>query len=174
MIVECKTTMGVAVLAQAVRNVARAHYVVVAVPVSGRSAGIEAVLCVLDAHGIGWLETNGVNTRWKKEPRLYRKAATTWTKRLCPEQQVIAEPGSCGGGYWTPYRATCERVREYVTQHPGASTKDVIASIKHHYRSDTTAKSCLPQWAAQHRIPGVRVERDGKNWTWFPAVASMP
>ena len=57
LIAECKTTMGLAVLGQAMRHLGSAHHVIVVTPRPLRNRHADMATCdLLRRHGIGWLQ----------------------------------------------------------------------------------------------------------------------
>jgi hypothetical protein len=176
LIVECKTSLSLALLAQVAQQRGRAHYVYAASPYSRSSAAMD----YLRDRGIGWVSTSGISAvgEWGActehlAPRFNRRVVATWRDKLEPEHQTYCAPGSAGGGYWTPYAKTCREIQSFLrgrlNQRPPvevATTKEVMAGIRHHYRSNATAASALLGWAVAEKIKGVRVEKVGKNYVW--------
>jgi len=56
--------------------------------------------------------------------------------------QEFSEAGS-KGGYWSPYKETMKNVRSYIMQHHGCKLKDIMDSLKHHYASAASARTCV-------------------------------
>jgi hypothetical protein len=64
--------------------------------------------------------------------------------RLYPEHKTSLMAGSKGGGYFTPYKQTMDRVRRFINQHPGCTIKEIYEDIgRGHYSSGSSAKSCI-------------------------------
>jgi hypothetical protein len=110
--------------------------------------------------------SDGVDVRY--EPRLYRIKHNRLKDSLCEEQKNFCAAGSKDGGYWTPYAQTCREVLSRVKREPGITMKQLMDGLEHHYSSSATARACLTKWAAMGKIPGVKVERDGKMNRFFP------
>lgn len=158
-VVECKVSLGLAVLDQAWGWLGRAHYVSVAAPPLARHRRI--VEALLRDRGIGLFEVN--METWHPDraievvpARLHRVQAAGLLKALRPEHRTYAEAGNAEGKRWTPFTATCEEVRRVVAMRPGVTLTELLAQIRHHYRSVSTARSSLAKWAVAGAIKGVR------------------
>lgn len=175
--IECKATFGLAVIEQAERWTRSAHYSWVCVPLSDTSGSRHFAERVCRDMGIGVLyvipELVDVATpaphfgpvvQEEVHARFNRHAATREIRRHLLEGQKTAAPaGTQGGGRWTPFRATCEAVREVVTASPGISLRDAIEGIRHHYASVSAARACLSKWIEAGKIPGVVLRREGRK-----------
>lgn len=182
-IVECKRSFGLAVLEQCEHWLPYANFVSAAYPHSStkRSRGLPER--VADWLGVGQLSVQcndltpynlGLQFTYRdRSPRLNRKPVLKQyvTNALTEQHRTFAEAGNADGLRWTPYRATCDQVLNYVKEHPGASAKDVVNHIRHHYSSDATARSCLVQWGRAGKVYGVRVEQEGRNIRFYEAQA---
>lgn len=165
LIAECKVTMSLVLLRQVRSHLPRAHYVLAVTPPVHEAVAARALL----AHwGAGWITVDAFGVSTEVEPRLHRRVAATWAARLCAAQKTWAIPGSSSGGYWTPFADTSRQVAAYVRAHPGASTREVIDAVAHHYRSAATARSALYRWAVAGTIRGVEI-RDG---SWWPTAGA--
>ena len=169
-----KTSLGLAVIEQAVAHLGEAHYVYVATPWTGRMG--HATTRWLQSLGVGYLKVaTSVEAHCEEAlaPRFYRRAATAWTARLRPEHQTWCEPGSAGGGHWTPYAATCRNIRQFLegrmlSRPPlgPATTAEVFTAVAHHYRTVATAKTAMVGWAQAGKVPGVVVTVEGGRARW--------
>lgn len=170
-VVECKTTLNLALIEQAQPWKRYAHFVSVAVPKVSTDAGREMARKVLQWLGIGLLVIN-VDMRsvyQQMSPALNRGAITARLKaRLCEEQKTFAEAGNNNGQYWTPYQETCRRVIEKVTSSPGITFRELVEDLRHHYCSDARARSALRGWIDRGAIAGVRMEREGRLLRLYP------
>ena len=183
LVVECKTSFGLDVMAQAQRWVshgARANLVYIAVPQErtpsdGRRLGMK----LLRDMGIGLVE---INTRMidadytsryfttvHRAP-LHRGADTSRiTKSLRPEHKTFCAAGESKAKRFTPFTETCTLVLRFVEQRPGCTIGEAVRGIvKHHYASEKTALSSIGYWAERGKIPGIRVEMKGKRRTLVP------
>ncbi len=170
-VVECKKSMGLRVMAQAVGWKRWATLVSVAVPFARRSQQ-EAILLGdwLKSLGLGHIQViTGAygGARQLTQPKLQRHAYTaTILKVLCPEMKTYAEAGG-KAGYWTPYKRTLSNLATTVKQHSGATWKEILTHLHHHYGADSTASSILTRDILADRVPGVELKRDGRKWRLY-------
>lgn len=180
-VVECKKAFGLAVLEQAEHWLPYAHYVSVAYPHVPSPRRGTLPLRVADWLGIGTLgvqkfgDFGGALSDFcfeSRPPLLRREPPCLYLLRrqLNEAQRAYAPAGNAEGRFWSPFRATCDAVRAYVQQHPGAAMKEVVDSVRHHYRTDSTARSCLVKWAEEGKIRGVRLEREGRSVRLYAEV----
>jgi hypothetical protein len=83
-----------------------------------------------------------------------------------------AKAGTNGGDRWTPWRRTCEELKRVVTARPGATLKEVIDEVKHHYSSPAAARSSLAKWLRAGIIPGVTSRLEDGRSRLYPVGAS--
>jgi Holliday junction resolvase-like predicted endonuclease len=196
--VEVKVHLNADVIEQARWWRTYAHYASVAVPYK-KHQQINAVLALaLRTWGIGVLGVHNPNvvlyqpSEVDKEradlvthvvkPPLNRGALAKYLRlSLTEEQKTYLPAGSpCGSG-WSPYKATCAKLREIVQKNPGCTLREAITGraptlfdpvgivgIKHHYGSDNTAISSLAKWIEDGKVPGIRMERDGRALKLYP------
>jgi hypothetical protein len=121
-------------------------------------------------------------------PLLHRQGRADALRRwLCEEQKTYLAAGSpCGGG-WTPFKDTCRNLLDFVRAHPGCTIKEAIGGrpavlvegdivhcnpaapgIRHHYRTEATAISSLRTWIREGKVPGMRLEQDGRALRLYP------
>jgi len=167
-IVEVKTSLSLDVMAQAVEWYGWASFVSVAVPMARQSRSRTFAERVLHDHGIGVIECDVVGLVRSLTPRLCRRTPRPIRQYLDAAQKTMAPAGSAGGGYHTPFAATCRGVNDYVHLHPGCTMREVVEALEHHYLCDATARSCLRQWIGTKKIPGVEERRDGRKIRLFP------
>lgn len=163
--IECKNSFGFQVLDQAynwIRN-GSAHYVSIAVPWKSITNNKIGKKICLD-YGIGVLyvsSSNSDNVQEIIQPKLRRKIAIPF--RLCDDQKIIKSAGSTGGGYWTPFRQTVNRLISLVERKPGIEFNKLIKELDHHYSSLSSAKSCLRNFIGTNVIPELIIkEVNGK------------
>jgi hypothetical protein len=166
-IVEVKTSMSLALVAQAMERRRLAHRVFVAAPTTKT---LRDILPILDEVGLGMFE---VTPGWDAgsmslAPRVVQRL---WSRRwnthpvalareLKPEHKTHAKAGAVGGGgRWTPFRGTCEELARVVAAEPGIALKAAITKTKHHYRSERSAISSLAHWCQRGRVAGVKLAR---------------
>lgn len=164
--IETKTSLGLSVLEQSDRWRGHAHYRSVATPVGASKFVTE--ICIWK--GIGIIHAS--ESCWEQtRPRLNRQALVQWVSKLCPEHQTYAKAGNSCNRYWSPFKATCRSVLEYVTRHEGCTLKELMSGCEHHYASSGTARRMIPMWIREGRVPGVRVEMDGKQFRFYTGGA---
>ena len=167
-VVEVKTSLSLAVIAQAWWWLPYAHWVSVATRSARHGKGRSMAMHVLEWKGIGLIEASDGIVHQDLSPALHRRIDTRYLGECVgPGHQEMGVAGS-QHSYWTPYKATCQRVLAYVQKNPGCTMRELVDSIRHHYSSDTTARSCLLGWISVHKVPGVRAERDGRRMRLWP------
>ena len=176
-VIESKMTICLTLLDQAVEWTKWAHYVSVLVPRPRSKRGYTkphsyAGRFMLEHFGIGLLMahppslvgTHPGRVSEEKRPQLRRRAFTDHLAEALKEIPPNHAPaGNAEQKYYTPYRATCEAVQQYVKLHPGCTLKEVFDKVDHHYRSSATARSSMAKWIRMGKVPGVAAEKvDGK------------
>lgn len=189
-VIECKTSLSIALLDQATDWTQWADFVSIAVPQRKekmfgreyRTSPPRVVSRVLSDLGIGMLELNTLDeysdersrVRVVQEPRLHRtkwkQTRDLWATSLRDECRDMKPAGTTGGGYWTPYRSTCDGLARYVQEHPGCTLKQAVLGLKeHHYASCKTAISSLSHWLRLGKVHGVEFVQDGRTRLLYPA-----
>lgn len=166
-VVEAKTRFSFDVVAQAVRWVRLATRVYIVTPPArvGKMGQDQFDLLreVMSWKSIGWfvVDRNDGRVFERKAAGRQEKANTnTLLRALAPEQESGPEAGSRGGGYYTEYRGTCNRIAEYVKAKPGATLSDVVRDVPHHYKTAASARTALTKCAEKGVIHGIRAERN--------------
>lgn len=147
--IECKMTMNLTVIAQAERtNTCFRSIAIPRVSRSNISAGHYLGERICREKGIGKIlvDKDGM-IPCSTSPQLFRFGYKDRVKliedlKLIPK--TYAEAGS-KHGHWTPYRQTMDDAKRFIQDHPGCSLKEIMAAIDHHYKSDKTAKACIPK-----------------------------
>lgn len=180
-VIECKLVFGFAVLRQAEAWTREAHRVSIATAYARDSYAGSLSQRVCKMLGLGWLEVtcdnwDGTRDEWKVRELvpapLRRRVETSLRDALMPEHETFAPAGSNKARYWSPWRATCKALREFVAEHPGCTLKAAVAGIVHHYARDSTARSSLAHWIAAKKVEGVAWRTvDGKRGLYAEAVA---
>lgn len=174
-VVELKIGLTWELLYQAIRWRHDAHLVWVAVPQAKASDGRRVAERVFGDKGIGILSVRwagGADPRVEvvQRPALNRRAEAERIRSLLrPEHKTFAPAGMSHGGRWTPFRETCDRLRRYVGENPGAPLKAAIGSIQHHYASGSSARAHLIDLIGRGVVPGVSLKREGKALSLWPA-----
>jgi hypothetical protein len=174
-IIECKTSMTIAVVAQADRWKGFAHYLSVAVPYGRHHPYWEKVLKDLGI-GILWV-ARGDSYEWKSpvyeriKPKLWRSANLMKELRasLHPMHKTYAEAGNSRSRRWSPFKETCANIRRYVTDHSGATLHELLRDVETHYQTIGTARACIPMWADAGKIEGVRSVKEEGKWRFYTA-----
>jgi hypothetical protein len=176
-IVEVKTSLTAAVCEQAIRwkiwNVA--HFIHVASPGVHRIVrGRWALRRLLQHEGIGLFQLRmpsiPAEEKWVKyceeeiRPRFFRRAdwVDRMLDRLNEETRTFAEAGNADGERWSPWKQTCRDWARYVAKHPGATLKQMVDNVAHHYHSDTGAKTSMVKWIREGKVPGIELRREGR------------
>jgi len=169
-VIECKMSFSLAVIAQANNWIGSAHWVSIATPKRWNRKQAESYLKqeILRWKGIGHLEVGGSGPISRLAPRLNRHARTGPITGCLVAAHVEMGVAGSRNDYYTPYRATCRQLSEYVSTNPGCSLKSAITNIQHHYAKDTTAISCLHKWIRFGKVPGVCRHSDGRSITLHP------
>lgn len=172
-VVECKLSMGLGVLAQACRWKPYAHMISVAVPQVQRSYDQRDFLTsILDWKGLGLFEYWGGGVSETMTAPLFRKPPAVHRLKglLCEEHKTHAEPGS-RGTWWTVKKATKKKLAEAVAKHPGLTWKELLEGPmfqRHHYAHASSAKQHLTNAVLAGTVPGVKLEKDGRQWRLWP------
>jgi hypothetical protein len=74
---------------------------------------------------------------------------------------TFAPAGNARARFWSPWKATVAEIQAWSAAHPSAAFADLVRSIRHHYRTAATARSCLRRHIEDGLVPGVRLERAG-------------
>lgn len=157
-IVEVKTSMGLALLSQTANWVGCANLVYAAAPYPRERRYVERIAL---EQGFGLIAVDdGSEPKEFAAPRFYRCKAPI-RKALHEEQRTFSKAGNSGSKFWSPWQGTCREVRSAVKDR--VTMAELVARIKHHYRTNSTARSCLTKWIECGKIPGVRLVREGKS-----------
>lgn len=176
-IVELKRSLTFEVIAQALEwsRLGLAHWVWIAVPETrGSSAGRWLAYRTCEREGVGVLVVElrpgyDVMATSRVQAALARRAdPRPLIALLDPEQRARVAAGSNGGGRWTEFRRTAERVHRAVTEHPGILLKDLVAVLDHHYANNKSARAHIAHWIDKGVIEGLETRRDGRHLRVFP------
>lgn len=164
--IECKTSLGIAVMEQAYRWKYMANYTSVATSVIPshfcetilRNSGIGALTCSKHKEINEWVR-----------PKLNRKADKTIFSLLTEDHKTFAKSGNSNGQHWSPFKKTCQDILLAVKENPGINLKQLIDEVDTHYASTSTARSCIAKWGEKGSIPGVILRREGRNVKFYPS-----
>jgi hypothetical protein len=181
-VVETKLCLSLTLMAQAFDWLPYSHFVSVCIPEPIHGTGYKArrprhegfSRVALRHFGIGlmYVKTRGcddpeVDVIVKPEMRRPRLAYRL-AECLVPQQKTFAKAGSPNGSAWTPYQQTCLALAEFVAKHPGASLREGVEAIRHHYTNDKSAIASLRKWLEQGSVRGVCLVADGRHLTLQP------
>lgn len=165
--VEVKRSKTIALVDQARVWLGHAHLVSVATPTSKRrtayrlrAASTWDWLC--EQFGLGQFEV-GDSVRVTAWPRVARRVDSTLRNALHRAQKSMVEAGAAGGGHWTAFRSTVEKLTKLVERRPGIAIGDAVAAIDHHYSSGRSARSTLATRIRDGVIPGIEIRCVGKG-----------
>jgi len=179
-IVEVKVSWSLDLLQQCIDRKTFAHRVFAAVPscrgwreraVVAHALGFGTIQIVDLAEHETWAE--GTRLVGPMPPRLTSQRLPLRDK-LCEGHKTHAKAGVQGGNRYTPWRRTCEALVAVARQSPGLTIREAVVAIKNgHYASPASARSSLLQWATSGKIPGLRVDRDGKVFRLYADAAQV-
>lgn len=181
--IECKTSLGLPVLAQAKGWETAANLISVAVLPGRRSDARKLARETAEMIGVGVLEVHGPDDydwmlgSWMRSkvrpgrvcevvrPARRRLVLASLRNNLRDEQQHYAEAGNADGKRWTPYMATCQALRKTLELDGPLTIRHAVARLagRHHYASELSARGALYKWAKAGRIPGVVLIPGGKG-----------
>lgn len=168
MVVECKTSLSLKLLDQLCAWRGEANYIVGAFG-GGRVGNAAHAFC--RAEGVGLWAVVCDEIAEKVAPRLHRQRWSHLRNAIRPEHQSdeYAKAGT-RGGYWTPFRGTCDELARIVRKHPdGIELREALLRFKHHYANRTSAVSALPGLIRRGVVPGVRID-DGRPLKIYPVA----
>ena len=173
-VIECKKSLSLSVMEQACRWRRYANFTSVAVQ---RRKGTDSRLFatkVLSKFNMGMLTVDLGYPLANKiseivRPALNRKGLTARIKeKLLPIHKTFARAGNADGLRWTPFQQTSLSILCEVKNHPGITMTELMNKIHHHYSAESTARSCISQWAQKGVIKGVDVKKDGRLIKLYP------
>jgi hypothetical protein len=175
-IIECKTSLTFTVLDQAWRW--NAHLRSIAVPAQARDSGSRSMAYRIAEKylKVGIIEVGKYTNEVCSPPimREYHRYAKRMISELCEEHKTRLAAGSNGGGYYTPYRRTMDEVRRFIVYNPGCTLKQIMTSIKHHYASDASARSCIRTALSEWERNWCEVKMDGKEYRYYIKEGARP
>ena len=167
--VEVKKALNFKVIQQAYDNIRSCHYSYIAVPRSSADNNPFG-LKICEHLGIGVLLYNDKSGYYRDnriiyervKPRINRKAFVQYTKNLSPDSiYKRTTPGAKSGDTVTAFSCMVDDIERHVRRHQGCTIKELFESVKHHYSSMTSARSCLVQYIDSGVIKNIR--RDGNK-----------
>ncbi len=165
-VVECKTTLSLALLEQAMLWMGRAHFVSVAFPAtSSAPRGRAAARRFCDQNGIGMMAV-GRSVRVYTRPAMCRRKVE-WC--LVEAQKTYAPAGTASGLHWTPFAETRRQLIDLVAQCPGICLNEAMAKVRHHYASEATARATISHYLRKRpgALKGIECRREGRRLTLY-------
>lgn len=181
-VIECKKSLGLAVLEQADHWIRMGiRQVSIAVPHARNGTQRRFAVKVASWVGCGVLTVHAARVHEDLAPRINRcpprrrrgKQYRDILDACCEEHKTYCEAGSANGGHYTPFKRTCDRILNAVRRKPGMSIKELVESVDHHYASSASARQSIPRWIEADKIGGVRLERDGKFLRVYPVESTF-
>ncbi len=162
--IECKKSLGLAVMDQASRWYT--HFRSVAVPrpadrgyATKRRPQIIFNIC--DMLRIGIIEVGGYRDvqELTKAPLFRKQRADMVLGILREDHKTFAKAGSAEGGCWSPFKETLQHVEKRIKANPGGTLREIMEGLDHHYASDSSAKACIRKWLPTDNVcPWCRVD----------------
>jgi hypothetical protein len=176
-VIECKLSMSLDLMAQAIDWKRDAQRISVATPGKKHEPWTKRrafVSKVLGSYGIGWIRVTpepqyGPPCVEVLQPELNRRVKERFREHLREEHKTFAKAGNAEGKRWTPFQSTCESLVRYVRRNPGRTLKDIVDGVDHHYASSSSAKQSLSHWIRKGVIKGVELRREGRVLRVYPA-----
>lgn len=161
-VVEAKLHLNLRVMEQAYRWVQSANLVYVAVP-KPKQVNVWALhQCHRLGFGVLLVSSQGRVEDRIKAP-FHRKIDSFVKDALSPEQKDSVS-GTNKGGYHTPFKKTCENLKELVRKNNGTvCVKKAMKELDHHYSTDASARACLINLIEKGVVEGLVVRREGKE-----------
>lgn len=190
-VIETKMSLSLSVIEQAYQWQGYANAVFIAFPrfrplnkpfyTDPKGQRIATLMC--KHFGIGVLKIaetehgffeNGIEFKTLSPAGFNRKPIRLLRDSLHTDLLAKGNAGVKGGGYWTPFRSTCDKLRTVVTADPGISMREAVASIDHHYQKDGTAVACLSKYLRDGVLEGIHTEYQGRTIRLYPKAMQVP
>lgn len=169
-VIEVKVRSNMTLLGQALNWLPYSNWVYIAIlNPTGSHKTTRALLQFMDYLGIGVLYVYPNHEYGDFNPvkevvsaRLNRKIISGLFEVLKNFPKEYANAGT-NGKYWTDFKATVKAIKDYLKEKESAPLKEIIKEVKHHYKKDSTAKSCICQYIRTGVIDGIgRIGRGNK------------
>lgn len=163
-VIELKKSLTLDLLAQASYWERHANYVSVAVPALKRKKERTTQFAerVLRDYGIGLIKIQQQGRDFSIyehiRPKFVRKVFPGCFKILNEGHQKMGVAGTSSSERWTPFKETVQNVKAFLKKNPGATYKEVMSGIKHHWHTSTTGRQCLVKYLRTGVIKGIRVD----------------
>jgi hypothetical protein len=179
--VECKVSLGLDVIAQALRWRPYASESWVCVPASKRrpsrdEASRRLAREVIASKALGLVEVRPDGACWfsVEAPTHYPKDGPAfWDRYLLQEQQSRGEAGSATGGHVTQFSLTAERLCAFVEANPGVTLGEALRRVEHHYSNRASARASLDGLLRRTKdrpasLAPIRIDGIGSKATLWP------
>jgi hypothetical protein len=174
-VIECKTSLSLALLEQAIRWRGYANFISIATPNPKRgSRGSDAAKLFLNHFGIGKITVrnrnyDAVSQDHNCKPKLIRQRSNKLFNAITEHHKTWAKAGNCEGIRWTPFQQTCYELEKIVKQDPGMCFKSAMNLLSHHYNKDSTARACMLRYLHKGIVAGVECRKEGNFLNLYPA-----
>jgi len=159
--IEVKTSLSLAVMAQARNNLRYFNFSSICVPRprKGNTNGAFFAREICKSFGIGIFKIDQFGEVNEIKAKFQRKALTKKID-LYEIQKTYAEAGNSNGRRWTPFNQTCLELAKYVSKNPGCKLRDALKHIKHHYASISSACQSIPDLIDRGIIDTITTDKD--------------
>ncbi len=158
--IEVKTSLNFKVIEQAYENLQhKVNYSYVAVPHS-RDQFFQKKIC--RDYGIGIIEYHrsgyAIMDQKAKFNRHNNPKKIPWND-IYKQAMPGTKNGEHGIEVFSPFKLTVQNLELYVKYNPGCSLRSAANNIEYHYKTLSTAKSCLFNYIKTGVIKTIRIER---------------
>lgn len=182
-VVECKASLGLSVIEQALRWKGSAALIMVAVPKPKSLQARRAWLgrTILREKGIGLFYVQArfdellylraepeILPEWNCSLDKRWKNNSPWLSIVSEDHKDHAKAGSARGGHFTPFKKTMGLMAGFVRDRPGCTRKEIANGIDHHYPSDTGFESAMTTIFMRGWCPGVDQRMEDGRCRYYP------
>jgi hypothetical protein len=125
--------------------------------------------CCATTGSAGWRLVAPAGVRPAVAPAERSRISDRLIGSLAAEQRTFAPAGNARARFWSPWKATVAEIQTWSAANPSAPFAELVRSIRHHYRTAATARSCLRRHIEEGLVPGVRLDREGGR-LWISLV----
>lgn len=160
-VIEAKKVLSFGVIYQAWWWQNWCHRVSIVVPTAKHSDGRHMALRILRDLGVGLFQVSrdGLvdHTFLGRLNRKPVRGGARIRNMLFEEQKSFTQAGT-NGKFFSPFKATCKKLREFVSENRGCTMKQAIDGIDHHYASDASARGNLAKLIRDGVVEGVQID----------------
>lgn len=181
LVVECKLSLSLDLLAQAQHWLDYSPQVMVAIPKAGRASKARSCgTSILASWGVGVFEVAPemphLPARITSERPPVPSGKSSLSKQakllaaLHPQQEHFAAAGNAEGKRWTRWKDSVTRAKSIIDAKPGIGVNDLVRELEtFHWASRASARSGLIAAAKKRIFPGVTVKQGkGGRWQFYP------